>query len=159
MVWSEQVNDPSTPINREHQRRRVIKGGVIAFSNRRITVPCMVRDISDAGARLKVDRASEIPDTFDLLVDLDGCEYECEVMWREDNQIGVRFLAEPTHKNPTRLQVVQPSFPAPGSALRESVRLKRQRPQETGAPGFGRRQRELEPDLPVPGDGPGDDAA
>ena len=116
--------------NRAFQRRRIIKGGTIAYSDRRLTIPCVVRDIAEAGAKLKVNRIEEVPDTFDLIIDLDGFESSCIVVWRKDREIGVRFVTEPVHRTPGRLQVVEPSFTAPQRALREDARRKREHREE-----------------------------
>lgn len=92
--------------SRSGERRRLLKGGVIAFSARHATLPCMVRDISDTGARLRVGDASAVPDTFELIVELDGLEVDCEVTRRQHNEIGVRFTSEPNYVAPHRKQIV-----------------------------------------------------
>jgi hypothetical protein len=49
---------------------------------------CMIRDISDSGARLLVPVCSELPEEFTLLV-----PHRCRVVRREnDGQVGVRFV-------------------------------------------------------------------
>lgn len=106
------MTDQSNEPDRLFQRRKVIKGGTIAFNRRRLTYPCVVRDISEAGARMRVDTPDSIPETFDLLIELDGFEAECEVLWREGREIGVRFLSEPRISNPKRKQVVVASDPS-----------------------------------------------
>lgn len=114
------MNEHSSNPDRAYQRRRVIKGGTIAFNLRRLTYPCVVRDLSVAGARLQVDCGDNIPNTFDLLIELDGFESECEIVWREGKQVGVRFMAEPRITEPKRKQVVVSADKAP---LASSVRL------------------------------------
>jgi Tfp pilus assembly protein FimT len=86
-------------------RQRVLKACVIAYSGRHITIAAAVRDVSDTGARLRVENALAIPDTFELLLDLDGLEADCEVTWRKDREIGVRFTALRAVE-PKRTQVV-----------------------------------------------------
>jgi len=110
------VDDKTT--DRVFQRRRVIKGGTIAFNQRRLTYPCVVRDLSASGARLHVDSPDEIPNTFDLLIELDGFESQCETIWREGKQIGVRFLAEPRISAPKRKQVVMSPDRSPTTSIR-----------------------------------------
>ena len=92
--------------NRDSPRKRLLKGGVIAFSARHATLPCVVRDISETGARLQVEQASTVPDTFELIVDLDGLEVPCAVVWRKLNEVGVAFTAAPSRVAPKRAQVV-----------------------------------------------------
>jgi hypothetical protein len=96
----------STNAKRNADRRRVLKAGVIAYNGRHVTLPCGVRDLSQVGARLQVDGSVSAPDTFELLVDLDGLEAACEVVWRRGSEIGVRFLEPPRIVDKKREQVV-----------------------------------------------------
>ncbi len=72
-------------------RRRVFKGGKITFVGRAAAIDCFIRDISDAGARLKVESSVGIPDSFDLQLEF-GVIRSCEAVWRQATQIGVRFV-------------------------------------------------------------------
>lgn len=106
-----------TPSARKTTRRKQLKAGIISFNNRHSTLPCSVRDISDTGARLEAAAAS-VPDTFTLIIELDGLEADCEVVWRKVNFVGVRFTGPTKHKEPRRLQVVQATGPKAGPSLR-----------------------------------------
>ena len=72
-------------------RRRVFKGGKITFVGHAAAIDCFIRDISDTGARLKVESSIGIPDTFDLQLEY-GVIRSCETVWRQATQIGVRFV-------------------------------------------------------------------
>ena len=48
--------------------------------------------MTDGGARLRVDGLLGVRDRVDLLIEQDGTEAECEVVWRNRNEVGVRFL-------------------------------------------------------------------
>lgn len=91
--------------NRKSSRRRQLKAATIAFNNRHSTMPCVVREISDDGARIE-GAGNMVPDTFELLIELDGLEAQCQVAWRRTNEVGVAFLAPPVRKAPRRAQVV-----------------------------------------------------
>jgi hypothetical protein len=54
-------------------------------------VGCVVRDLSEGGARLDVQGAGTLPPVFDLLAD--GAEgfRTCEVAWRSGDHLGVSF--------------------------------------------------------------------
>ena len=54
------------------------------------------------------------PDTFDLIVELDGLEAKCEVAWRRGKDIGVRFLAPPKFVTKKREQIIVQSSATPG---------------------------------------------
>jgi hypothetical protein len=52
--------------------------------------PCILSDLSGGGARLSGVRANTIPDEFRLRTPL-GDRHSCHVVWRTDNELGVRF--------------------------------------------------------------------
>jgi hypothetical protein len=79
----------------------VLKGAQIVFAHRGAAIDCMVRNISDGGACLKVFSPVGIPDSFELRLDSDSVRY-CRVVWRKATQIGVEFtwpLAPPNAGN------------------------------------------------------------
>lgn len=53
---------------------------------------CQLFDISDTGARLEVDEPTTVPDRFLLWLAKNGAARRtCQIVWREENHIGVRF--------------------------------------------------------------------
>jgi hypothetical protein len=109
---------------RKSRRRRVLKAAISAFNLRHSTVPCCVRDMSETGCRLLSDGSIAIPDTFTLIIELDGFEAECEVVWRTVTEVGVRFTSAPKFARPKRIQVLKPtrSSPTRPSLRRKTVR-------------------------------------
>jgi len=103
---------------RKTARRRVLKSGVIAFNDRFSALPCVVRNLSSTGAQLHVEGTVNVPNTFELVIDLDGLEAQCEVAWRRDKEIGVRFTAPPRQVAPRRSQVVKALVPQQPPTLR-----------------------------------------
>jgi hypothetical protein len=99
-------------------RRRVLKAGVAAYNDRHVSLPCTVRDLSATGARLRVEGSVSAPDTFELIIDIDGFEANCQVVWRKGNEIGVRFLGAPRMVAPKRSQIINPMAPSPKASLR-----------------------------------------
>ena len=60
-------------------------------------IPCVVVDISEAGARLIVAASIALPDRFILALPLieDHCdERHVDIRWREADIVGVRFLGD-----------------------------------------------------------------
>ncbi len=92
--------------NRTSPRRRALKAGIVSFNNGNITLPCVVRDISGTGAKLKVDIGRHPPDRFQLQIELDGLVASCAVVWRDEQHLGVEFTEPPHVGVPTRKQVV-----------------------------------------------------
>lgn len=97
-------HEPDEP--RHTARRRMLKAGMICFNDRHSTLPCTVRDLSDEGARLRLNGSVDAPDTFELFIELDGVWVECEVVWRSNNEIGVAFTSPKIQEAPRRKQVL-----------------------------------------------------
>jgi hypothetical protein len=56
---------------------------------------CTVTDVSESGARLKVDKPDELPEKFILLLTTSGkARRLCRVIWRSKKDAGVKFVAE-----------------------------------------------------------------
>jgi PilZ domain len=108
-------------------RRRVLKAGIAASNDRHLTVGCTVRDVSATGARLRVESSVGIPDTFELIIEVDGLEADCQVVWRKANEVGVRFLAAPRIVAAKRTQVISPLAPAKAPTLRRTPTLPQSR--------------------------------
>ncbi len=103
---------------RQEARRRVLKTGIIAYNSRFKTLTCTVRDLSEHGARLRVDNPTMVPSHFELIIELDGFEVDCEITWRQDMEIGVRFLGTPRQRAQLRKQVITAVIPEGRPTLR-----------------------------------------
>lgn len=99
-------------------RRRVLKAGIVAYNNRHCTLPCVVRDLSETGARLRMDGSLLAPDTFDLIIDLDGFEASCEVIWRLGSDLGVSFRGPARKVTPRRSQTITALGPSGPPSIR-----------------------------------------
>jgi hypothetical protein len=73
------------------QRRRVLKAGSITFAGG-AAITCTVRNFSSTGAALEVVSPVGIPDQFKLIVEMEHSVRLCEVVWRKEKRIGVRFI-------------------------------------------------------------------
>ncbi len=72
-------------------RRRVLKAGQIQFGSQ--SLECVVRNISATGACIIPKSPFWFPDSFTLAVTSDGISRPCNVVWRNDGQVGVAFDA------------------------------------------------------------------
>lgn len=86
------------------ERRQMLKGATIVVSADRAALPCVVRDLSDDGARLQVACGESVPDTFEMIVELDGLSCACEVVWRQETRVGVRFSEAPKAVEPSHIE-------------------------------------------------------
>lgn len=95
---SEPVMDTRAPTGagmeerRSHLRRRVLKGATLEFNRGFGAFECVVRNISDGGARLSFGDALGVPARFDLRVGPDGEWRHAEVRWRGPSDVGVAFV-------------------------------------------------------------------
>jgi diguanylate cyclase (GGDEF)-like protein len=75
---------------REH-RGRTLRSGKILFNNKRSVIDCVVRNLSDGGACLQVNRTAGIPPSFELLVDGEAASRPSQLMWLSENRAGIEF--------------------------------------------------------------------
>jgi hypothetical protein len=75
---------------RAAQRHRTLKGARIVVNDGFSTFQCMVRNLSETGAQLRVASVIGIPDTFQLVLD-DKRSFNCTVAWRRETELGVSF--------------------------------------------------------------------
>lgn len=91
---------PDAVESRRAPRRTSIIGGVITSPSMTAERPCKVVDMSATGARIRLTPTADsarglpagVPDTFTLVLRVDRMEVDCDVAWRKDRELGVRFL-------------------------------------------------------------------
>ncbi|KKC33373.1 hypothetical protein [Devosia psychrophila] len=71
-------------------RKRTLKGARIATNEGYSTTACVVRNLSDHGALLRLTSVIGLPDAFQLVMD-DGRTFECVVAHKTATDIGVQF--------------------------------------------------------------------
>ena len=84
----------SSPGNTREHRRRAFKAGVISYQNHSLTADCTVRDTSSAGVKLQFKDDVIVPDHFTLTIPMDQSKVDCEVRWRNGNQVGAVFVGD-----------------------------------------------------------------
>lgn len=89
-VLSRSALRPAMEEKRESSRHRTFKGGTISFD--RGLVDCTVRNLSDTGALLEIGSPIGIPDQFILIIKPETIRRSCEVKWRSERSIGVKFV-------------------------------------------------------------------
>jgi len=78
---------------REAPRHRSFLQGRIYFNNRRSSVDCLIRDISDTGAKLAFSHTITTPETLELYIPNKDVTFRAHVQWRRGDEIGVAFLS------------------------------------------------------------------
>lgn len=78
---------------RSEMRRRALKGATLTFNGGYGAFECVVRNISERGARLTFGDASAVPARFDLTISGEGRSRAANVRWRSLTDVGVAFEA------------------------------------------------------------------
>ena len=81
-----------TDEHRAAQRRRALIAATIRYSGGAVTVGCVVRNISDTGAKLDVSEGVSLPGSFELVIPQRDAVHRCELRWRRAGEAGVAFV-------------------------------------------------------------------
>jgi hypothetical protein len=81
---------PTVKNRRLSPRRRQYRGGQLVFNQMFSAMDCLVRDISEGGARIECENTQVIPQHLILKLG-DRESFECEVVWKSRSNLGVRF--------------------------------------------------------------------
>lgn len=73
-------------------RRNTMILATIMFDNGRTRLDCVIRNLSEGGAKLELATVRGVPQTFDLLVPGHRPQ-PCRVAWRALKEMGVQFVA------------------------------------------------------------------
>ena len=76
---------------RGEMRRRAFKGATLTFNGGYGAFECVVRNISEGGARLTFGDASAVPSRFDLAISGEGRSRAAVVRWRSLTDVGIAF--------------------------------------------------------------------
>ena len=74
-------------------RQKSFLRGCVYFNNRRSSADCLVRDISETGARLIFSDAVTMPDVVELYIPQKEQTLRAQALGRNGNEIGVSFPA------------------------------------------------------------------
>ena len=79
------------PNQRVAPRMRTLIAAKISFNNGQSTLDCLIRNLSDTGAKLIVSAAIALADSFDLLIPQKSVTRRVRIVWRRGEEMGVRF--------------------------------------------------------------------
>lgn len=72
-------------------RTRTFLKGVVLYDNRRVSIECTIRDLSDTGARIAFQSPMTTPDHIELFIPQKNRTYLADVKRREGCEVGVAF--------------------------------------------------------------------
>ena len=76
------------------RRQRVLKQAKILLTNNMTVIDCVVRDLSETGARLLCADPGAIPNEFRLVFTAERLMRDAKVVWRRPEMVGVHFVSE-----------------------------------------------------------------
>ena len=76
---------------RQSTRHKSFLRGCIYFNNSRTVIDCLIRDLSDHGARLRFSDSISIPDSFELHIPQKNQTLRVTARWRHGMDVGVAF--------------------------------------------------------------------
>lgn len=75
-------------------RRKAFKAGIVSYQNHSLSHDCIIRDLSEKGARLRFEKHTVVPDKFTLIIPVEGKKVDCQIKWRNDVELGAEFISE-----------------------------------------------------------------
>lgn len=78
---------------RRARRKRSLLGGKIVSPDGAQSFNCVVRDLSDTGARIDVPPSTVFPSRIFLLTPRHALAHEAQLVWRNARQAGLKFVA------------------------------------------------------------------
>jgi hypothetical protein len=76
---------------RKRIRRRTLKAALIVIDGKSV-IECTVIRLTYKDASFEVGSSVGIPDAFELSIPFDHLTRKCQVTWRQERRIGVKFI-------------------------------------------------------------------
>ncbi|MEZ5895772.1 MAG: PilZ domain-containing protein [Parvularculaceae bacterium] len=89
---------------RNQNRRAIFRFGTLIMADRS-QLSCIIKDISENGARIGIEGADRLPERLILKLNYTGARRRARVAWRRDNEAGLSFAME---QAPTSIQGTGP---------------------------------------------------
>jgi len=78
---------------RTSRRTKSFLRGIVYVSRKRGALSCLIRDLSDKGARIIFSDTVTLPDVFELYIPQRDRNFRAKVRWRHGEEIGLAFVA------------------------------------------------------------------
>lgn len=79
---------------RQASRQKSFLRGLVYLGNSPSAVSCLVRDMSDTGARLTFSAPIAVTEMLELHIPVKGQTLRGKVKWREADEIGIAFIGD-----------------------------------------------------------------
>ncbi len=85
--------------HRKSPRRRLRYRAWIRLAQGVAPVACNLSDMSEGGARVALANPDSVPERFELILSEGAGGRPCQLVWRSDSEIGLRFDVPATLQN------------------------------------------------------------
>ena len=85
------MGDRSNRERRGSGRSRVLKGVKLVLGKSSV-IDCVVRNVTNSGARIHLPNTVDLPEAFDLTFDGGYSFRRCRMVWRSVTEAGVQFI-------------------------------------------------------------------
>jgi PilZ domain len=82
---------------RSVRRTRSFLRGFVYVSRQQGAMACLIRDLSDKGARILFSDTVTLPNVFDLHIPQRDQTLRCKVRWRHGDEVGLAFAVPQRH--------------------------------------------------------------
>jgi len=93
--------------HRASRRQKSFLRGVVYFDKRRSETACLVRDLSEDGARIVLSQTITIPDVIELQIPQREQTLSARVQWRRADEVGLSFSKPDTATTPRENQLIK----------------------------------------------------
>ena len=87
------MQDRRSRERRSTARSRILKGAKVILGTSSV-IDCVVRNVTNTGARIHIPDTVDLPEAFDLTFDGGYSFRSCQVIWRSITEAGVQFIDE-----------------------------------------------------------------
>jgi PilZ domain len=108
---------------RKRQRSRVFWEGKVSFNRRQSVLDCVVRNMSDAGAKLAVTGSAFVPREFELVIPKRQAAYQARIIWRQSDEVGIQFEMAKANPRPDLARRRRRDLPPEDACYRTSIAL------------------------------------
>lgn len=79
------------PLRDRAPRHRVLNGGKLIVNDGNSVIDCVIRDMSEGGAKVRITIPTMLPKQMELLVVKNNMLYPVEVRWNRNSEAGLQF--------------------------------------------------------------------
>ena len=85
------MHDRRSRERRSTKRSRTLKGAKIIIGSSSV-IDCIVRNLTNTGARIRIQNTVNLPEVFDLTLDGGYSFRSCRIKWRSITETGLQFI-------------------------------------------------------------------